>query len=214
MHKLSRKKQMGKHILICITTIIILLTFCDAIAIPPPRHIEESKAKADLIIIGKTTNIDSVVDIKGYELFSIGINPIVVLKGKIPEKSKQKDRDSTLYIIFSRIEEPTDKGNGKIIACDIVGPTLPQPKEEETILIFLIKHLKEGCFGVASGSCGYIHLDTDSTEELIELKKEIELYREWCRQIKNVELRQTMDSYYQKTLDFLEENNRRKRCKN
>lgn len=205
---------MEKRILICITTIIILLTFRYAIALPPPGYIEESKAKADLIIIGKTTKIDSVVDIKGYELFSIGINPIVVLKGKIPEKSKQKYRDSTLYIIFSKPREPEDNDNEKIIVFGIAGPTTPQPREEETILIFLKKHLKEGYFLVAGGSEGYIHLDTDSTEELIELKKEIELYREWCRQIKNVELRKAMDSYYQKTLDFLEENNRSKRCKN
>ena len=214
MHKLSRKKQMGKHILICITTIIILLTFCDAIAIPPPGYIEESKAKADLIIIGKTTNIDSVVDIKGYELFSIGINPIVVLNVKDKEKDIQKYRDSTLYIIFSRPRAPDDNDNEKKIVFGIAGPTTPKPREEEIVLIFLKKHLKEGYFGVASGSCGYIHLDTDSTEELVELKKEIGLYRKWCSQIKNVELRKAMDSYYQKTLDFLEENNRRKRCKN
>ncbi|MEA3474852.1 MAG: hypothetical protein U9R23_00150 [Candidatus Cloacimonadota bacterium] len=211
MHKLNRRKQTEKGVLICITTIVILLTFRDAIAIPPPRYIEETKAKSDLIIIGKTTNIDSVVDIKGYELFSIGINPIVVLKGKIPEKSKQKDRDSTFYLLFSRIEEPTDKGNGKIIDVAIVGDTPPQPREEETVLIFLKKHLKEGYFLVAGGSDGYIHLDTDSTEKLIELKKEIELYREWCRQIKNVKISKTMNSYYLKTLEFLEENNRRKR---
>ena len=211
MHKLSRKKQMGKHILICITTIIILLTFCDAIAIPPPGYIEESKAKADLIIIGKTTKIDSVVDIKGYELFSIGINPIVVLNVKDKEKDIWKYRDSTLYIIFSKPREPDDNDNEKKIVFGNYGPTTPQPREEETILIFLKKHLKEGYFLLAGGSYGYICLDTDSSEELIELKKEIELYREWCRQIKNVEIRKTMDSYYKKTLDFLEENIRRKK---
>jgi len=206
MHKLSRKKQMGKHILIYITTIIILLTFCDAIAIPPPGYIEEMKANADLIIIGKTTKIDSVVDIKGCELFSIGINPIVVLKGKIPEKNKQKDRDSTLYIIFSKPRESEDNDNEKIIVFGNYGPTPPQPREEKTVLIFLKKHLKEGYFLVVGGNYGYIHLDTDSTKELVELKKEIELYRKWCRQIKNVELSKIMDSYYQKTLKFIKEN--------
>lgn len=205
---------MERRILIYITTVIILLTFYDAIAIPPPRYIEETKANADLIIIGKTTKIDSVVDIKGYELFSIGINPIVVLNVKDKEKDIKKYRDSTFYLIFSKPREPEDNDNEKIIVFGNYGPTPPQPKEEETILIFLIKHLKEGCFGVASGSCGYIHLDTDSTEELVELKKELGLYRKWCKQIKNVEISKTMDSYYQKTLDFIEKKTKKIKKKN
>nr|MBC8526718.1 hypothetical protein [Candidatus Cloacimonadota bacterium] len=146
------------------------------------------------------------VDIKGYELFSIGINPIVVLNVKDKKKDIQKYRDSTLYIIFSKPREPEDNDNEKIIVFGNYGPTLPQPREEETVLIFLKKHLKEGYFLVAGGSDGYIHLDTDSTEKLVELKKEIGLYREWCRQIKNVKLSKTMDSYYRKTLKFIKEN--------
>ena len=179
----------------------MLLTCSLAQAIPPPWYIEEIKAKADLILLAKTTKIERVDNTKGVNR-RIGIEPIQVLKGTIPKQEKKGDKASRIYLLFRKPPEPEGKG---MIRPHIVGGVgNPRPAEAETALIFLRKHRKENHFTAAAGSFGYISLITGPEKDLARLKKRIKNWRHWCTRIKHEELRKAMYAYYEEAVAFAE----------
>ena len=181
-----------------ITIAAVALFTCRAVqAIPPPWTIEEMKAKADLVVIAKMATVEPVTDIRGFNR-KIRIVPLEVLKGQIAEERHEKGTSRKLDLLFAKREKP----KGKIVPVVVGGLGKPEPKTEETALVFLKKRAKEGLCTVVAGKFGYLSMGTGAGEELAAFKKRIGLYQGWCKRIEDEKNRHAMEAYYQKALDF------------
>ena len=172
---------------------VLVLAFRAAEAIPPPWTIEELKAKADLILIAKTTKAQAVANAPGANR-KIGIVPVQILKGKLGEEGK----DAKLFLLFSKPVERVGPGGIRMHVMGGVGH--PKPRDGETALVFLRKGREPGCYSVAGGSFGYLSLTAKTKEDRAALEKRIDRYLQWGERIRDAQVRDALAAVYQKTL--------------
>lgn len=173
-----------------------LLACSVAQAIPPPWFIEELKAKADVILIARTTKGEDVRNVAGINR-KIGLKPVELLKGKIARKEGEEPKLALLYYRRPKVLDA-------FRPMPVGGTGHPKPADDELALVFLKRDKRRGEFRAVCGSFGYVSLDASTPEKLAAVKKSIEGYRRWCARIKNAALRKTMNGYYQAALDFVE----------
>ena len=188
---------MDRHVLPCIGLVLVLA--CSSVhAIPPPWSIEEMKAGADLVVIARTNTASHVTDAGRFNR-KIGIVPLHVLKGELPQRVR-KPAAAELYLLYFVPEPP--KGDGPVPR-RVGGVGNPEPGDREPALIFLQKYgQKEDHFTVRGGSFGYISLAKTAESDLAAVAKRISHYRKWCERIKDTRVREAMNGYYQKALAF------------
>jgi hypothetical protein len=174
--------------------LVAMLTACGAaMALPPPWTLEEAKAKADLVLIVKTTKSRELKPKAGVNT-AIGLRPIRTLKGTVPENKDE------LLLAFHR----KPKARGKIVQRRIIGGTgHPKPADGEVALVFLRRQGKEKHFRVVCGSYGYVSLDATKKDELAAIEKRIAMYVKWCDKVKDEKLRKAMKGYYKAALEHV-----------
>jgi hypothetical protein len=177
-----------------LATISALLACATAQAIPPPWELESGKAAAELILIARTTT-SSVVKApppgSGFRRMKIGLEPIEVLKGKLPEAGGKKPKLVLLY--GQRLPAP-----GMLRPAVVGGTGHPKPADGETALLFLKRQGEEGSFGAVCGSFGYVSLEVKTQAELDKLTRRIGWFRRFCRRLKDEAVRKAMNGYYDK----------------
>lgn len=178
-----------------LAAVTVLMAYATAQAIPPPRMMEKDKAAADLIIIAKTTTASIVQNAApgGYREMRIGLEPIEVLKGKLPEKDGKKLQLAMLYL------QRRPAGGGPVVPM-VDGGGQPKPANGETALIFLVQRPPEASFFSAAGSAfGYISLEVATKADLDKLKRHIGWSRKFCEKLNKTD-RKAMNGYYDKAI--------------
>jgi hypothetical protein len=176
---------------------LVLLASGRGYAIPPPWTLEETKAKADLIVLAKAVKVELVKDSPGFNNRA-SIEPVEVFKGEL---ASAKTEGVKLFVLFTKSEKAKEQAG--IVVMEAGGVGQPELADGETSLLFLKKHAQEGHYTIILGKFGHFRLDTATEKELAALKDKIALHRGWCGRISDEALRKAMDGYYQKTLDFM-----------
>jgi len=180
---------------------ILLLSLCISFlliqvahAIPPPWLIEEWKAEADVIAIGRATEIDTVIDV-GHFNRRVGVDIIKVLKTdvNVPDQDTCEDRQANVFY-------STNHDNPTIIdgleCWSTGGIPDPTPAVGEIVLVFLKRLEGKDEFSFVSGNPDYIRLSSRSEEELYRVTQNITQCRESSEKIENDKLREAMVDYY------------------
>ena len=197
-----------------VSTLVVigtLLACGSAMAIPPPWTLEEAKAGAEVVVIAKTTRIESVEGVRGANA-RIGLEPVEVLKGKLKPDAK----DAKLFLLYMRPQQRPGPGG---LQRRVVGGTgQPKAQEGQTALMFLRKDRNEpGSFRAVCGSFGYVALsaagqaDREAVKKRIKerIKKRIKMHGDWCARIGNAEIRKAVEGYYAKAADFADQDPRK-----
>ena len=182
----------------CLTGVIVLLASVAAQAIPPPWLLERDKAAADLILLARTSKSIVVKD-DGRGRFrdmKIGLEPIEVLKGKLPAKDGKQARAVLLY------RSPRPRQGQGVAAVAMGGAGRPKPADGETAMLFLRPDRKGGKhhYRVVCGSFGYIKLEAKTKKDLAAVTRRIKGYRKSCEKVKDQKARKAMEGYYDKAL--------------
>ena len=177
------------------TAVVALLAVNAAEALPPPWHIETSKAKADLVLIAKVGKPEPASDMKRINRRA-ALEPIQALKGELPEKDEKTGKRPPIHVYY--YEPPTEGENPQR---HIVGiPVDPTPTQDETVMVFLRTHPRDKKFRVTCGVFGYVRLSTASDKEMAALRKRIAEFRKWGKRMQDAKLRDALGEYYDKAL--------------
>lgn len=190
--------EMSKHVAWrVVLAALAVLTVCPvARAIPPPWLLEGMKAKSDLILVARMTKTEAAANAGRYNS-RIGFEPVEILKGKI---DKKKDEEPKLFVLYHKRPEMLGTFRPHVIG----GTGNPRPADGELALVFLKGAAEDKHFTVVCGSFGYISLKAATQDDLAKVKQRLAGFRKTCERINDKTVRETMDGYYQKTLELVE----------
>jgi hypothetical protein len=178
-----------------LAALAIFMACGGAAAIPPPWTLEEAKAKADLVLIARTTTARKLKSGTGVNM-EIGLRPIRVLKGRAPKTAEEAP---TLRLAFHQ----PPKAHGNIRPRVVGGTGHPKPADGETALVFLRRRGKNEPLRVVCGKFGYVSLSTGTKEARDRVEQRLARYRKWCERIGDAKLRQAMEGYYDAVLEHV-----------